>query len=407
MFSALQIRDFRVLWLGPLFSFVAFFMAMIVQSVVAFQIAGNNSAVGSVVFAQGLGMASLGPIGGALADRWPKRRVVAAGQVTAAIVFLALAVLVYTETVTILLLALGAFLLGVTFAFLGPARQGLVVDLVPVENRGNAMAINTVANTGSRVFGPAIAGVLLGWDASGPVGAYLVMALFYTISALSLLLLPPSRVRSGARDRPVYSDVIDGFGYVWSHRRLRLLVFFFALVIFAGFPHVSVLPGLAENVFGLSAAEVSEFFVASAVGALGASVWVVRFGDSPRAHFVYAAMAVIFGVSLIAVAWSPSYEWALAGMFCVGLGSGGFQSLNAAVIARETEPGFIGRVMSLALLAFAGFGLIALPYGILADSIGERMTFVVMGSAVSLFAIYFWFQLVREGAIRMPRGRQS
>ena len=94
-------------------------------------------------------------------------------------------------------------------------------------------------------------------------------------------------------------------------------------------------------------------------------------------------------------------------MFCVGLGSGGFQSLNAAVIARETEPGFIGRVMSLALLAFAGFGLIALPYGILADSIGERMTFVVMGSAVSLFAIYFWFQLVREGAIRMPRGRQS
>ena len=407
MFSALNIRDFRVLWLGTLFSFVAFFMAMIVQSVVAFQIAGNNSAVGMVVFAQGIGMAALGPIGGAFADRWPKRRVVAFGQVTASVVFLALAGLVYTEAITIPLLALGAFLIGVTLSFLGPARQGLVIDLVPVENRGNAMAINTVANTGSRVFGPAIAGFLLAWEASGPVGAYLVMALFYSTSALSLLLLPRSKVRSDARDRPFYSDVVEGFGYVWGHRRLRLLVLFFALVIFSGFPHVSILPGLAENVFSLSAAEVSEFFLAAAVGALAASVWVVRFGDSPEAHIIYAAMAGLFGVSLIAVAWAPSYGWALAGMVGVGLGSGGFQSLNAAVIARETEPNFIGRVMSLALLAFAGFGIMALPYGVLADAIGERMTFVIMGLVVVVFTVYFWIQLVREGAIRGSRGQRS
>jgi MFS family permease len=407
MFSALQIRNFRVLWLGTLTSFVAFFMAMIVQSVVAFEIAGNNSAVGIVVFAQGFGMATLGPIGGAFADRWPKRRVVAIGQVTAVAVFLALAALIYTETITIFLLALGAFLLGVTLAFLGPARQGLVVDLVPAERRGNAMVINTVANTGSRVFGPAVAGVLLAWEGSGAVGAYLVMALFYAISAASLLLLPPSTVRHDARSRPVYADVMEGFGYVWGHRRLRLLVFFFAVVIFSGFPHVSILPGLVENVFARGAAEVSELFLVSAAGALSASLWVVRFGDSTRAHFVYASMAALFGASLLGVAWAPSYGWVLVGMFWVGVGSGGFQSLNAAVIARETEPVFIGRVMSLALLAFAGFGLMALPYGVLADAIGERSTLAVMGSVVTLFTVYFSVQLAREGAIRVPRGRQS
>lgn len=407
MFSALRIRDFRVLWLGTLLSFVAFFMAMIVQGVVAFQIAGNNSAVGTVVFAQGLGMGVLGPFGGAFADRWPKRRVVACGQTTAAAVFLATAYLIYTETITIPLLTLSAFLIGVTLAFLGPARQGLVVELVPTERRGNAMAINTVANTGSRVFGPVVAGSLLAWEVSGAVGAYLVMAVFYTASALSLLLLPPSRVRQGARASHVLADVADGLRYVWNYPRLRLLVFFFALVIFSGFPHVTVLPGLAENVFHRSADQVSELFLASAVGALVASVWVVRFGDSVHADLVYACMAGIFGVGLLGVGWAPSYPWVLWGMFAVGVGSGGFQSLNGAVIARETEPHYIGRVMSLALLAFAGFGVMALPYGILADRIGERLTLIVMGTIVFGLTLFFSTLLVREGAIRLSRGRRS
>ena len=63
-------------------------------------------------------------------------------------------------------------------------------------------------------------------------------------------------------------------------------------------------------------------------------------------------------------------------------GSGGFQSLNGAVIARQTEPEYMGRVMSLVILAFAGFGLMALPYGVLADWVGERQTLLAMGAAV-------------------------
>ncbi len=69
-------------------------------------------------------------------------------------------------------------------------------------------------------------------------------------------------------------------------------------------------------------------------------------------------------------------------MFGVGAGSGGFQTLNGAVIARETEPSYMGRVMSLVILAFAGFGLMALPFGALADWIGEAQTLFVMGALV-------------------------
>src|SRR5258705_5436228 len=89
-FAALAIAPFRVLWLGTLTSFLAFFMSTVVNSVVAFQLTGSNRAVGTVIFAQGGAMFLLGPFGGAFADRWPKRRVIAIGHSVTGSVFAAL-----------------------------------------------------------------------------------------------------------------------------------------------------------------------------------------------------------------------------------------------------------------------------------------------------------------------------
>ena len=127
-FASLGIRAFRVLWFGTIGSFVAFFMSMIVQSVVAFEITGTNTAVGQVVFAQGAGMAGFGPIGGAYADRWPRRRVVVICQLASAAVLLMLAYLIQLERLSIGMLSAAAFLMGTSFAFMGPARQSLAVD---------------------------------------------------------------------------------------------------------------------------------------------------------------------------------------------------------------------------------------------------------------------------------------
>ena len=397
-FAALRIPKFRVLWIGTLLSFLAFFMSTIVQSVVAFEIAGSNRAVGMIVSGQGIAMLLMGPIGGAFADRWPRRRVAVFGQVTAAGVFLGTGILIAAGVITIFWLAVSAFSIGVSIAFIGPARQGMTIEVVPQSLRGNAMAINNVANTGARVLGPVLAGALLAWEVSEAVGTYLAMSLCYVAAAASMGWLPRSGVHPDARSRPVLSDVAEGLGYVYANRRLRLLVLFFTVVIFMGFPHVTVLPGLTENVFGRGPAAVTELFLAAALGALGASLGVTRFGDSPRADFVYIAMALLFGVSLLALALAPSFLAAALAMFWVGAGSGAFQSLNAAVIARDTEMAYIGRVMSLVMLAFGGFGLMALPYGYLADWVGERATLLVMGVSVLLVSAIFGTLLLRERA---------
>ena len=386
-FSALGLRSFRVLWISTLFSFLAFFMSTTVQSVVAFDLTGTNGSVGSVVAAQGLAMLLLGPIGGAFADRVRKRRLIAGAQSVTAVVFLLLALSLATGTIRVEYLALGSLVMGATFAFLGPARQALTIDLVPADGRGNALALTQVGHSGSRVLGPTLAGLFLGWQVAGATGAYLAMAACYVASVAALLLLPQSVVRPGARDRHVFADIAAGLRYVREQRRLRLLIVFFVSVIMVGYPYVTVLPGLLEHALGHDSHDVGTLFGVSALGSLGASLLVARFADSAHALRIYAGMALLFGASLGAVALAPSYLALAVGMFLVGIGSGGFQSLNGAVIVRETEPAFFGRVSSLTTLAFAGFGLMGLPLGLLADAIGERGALAAMGAAVCAISL--------------------
>jgi predicted MFS family arabinose efflux permease len=165
-----------------------------------------------------------------------------------------------------------------------------------------------------------------------------------------------------------------------------------------GYPYVTVIPGLLEHALGRDAHDVGTLFGVSAAGALVASLGVARFADSRQALGIFTGMALLFGASLIGVAFASSYASALVAMVGVGAGSGGFQSLNAAVMVRETEPAFFGRVSSLSTLAFAGFGLMGLPVGLLADAIGERVALAGMGVGVCAIALALSARLRASGA---------
>ncbi len=394
-FAALQVRNFLVLWIGTLLSFMAFFMSTVVQSVVAFDLLGTNGAVGVVVAGQGIAMVLFGPVGGAFADRLPKKVLVAIGQLLTMMVFCLLSVAIATGTIRIGFLVAGSFVMGLTFAFLGPARQALVIELVPEERRGNAMALSQIANTASRVLGPALAGVLLGWSLFGASGAYAVMGGLYGFSAATLLFLPGSPGRLDAAQTHVLADLADGVRYVWREPKLRVLVIYFIATITIGFPHVTVLPGLVENQLGHGVESISVLYLASAAGALTASLSVAGYADSERALSIYIGLGFLFGVSLLGLAAVPNFGFAIVAMFFVGVGSGGFQSLSAAVIVREANPVYIGRVMSLTMLAFGFFGLMALPVGFLADAVGERTALATTGVGVCVLIAALRINLVR------------
>jgi MFS family permease len=395
-FDAFRIPNFRVLFVGTLGSFTAFFMSTIVQSVVAFELSGTSTAVGSAVFGQGLGMFIFGPIGGAYADRLPKRRVIAVGQTVSAFSLGALGFLYSGGTIELYHLVLSSFLLGSAFGFIGPARQALVVDLVPLSLRGNAMALTNVANTVSRVVGPFAAGVLLAVGDLGASVAYWVMGVLYLGSALLLMKLPKSVVREGVGDTYVMADLVEGLSYAWGHKRLRNLLFFFISVMLIGFPHVMLIPGLLENELGRAAEDLPVMAFVSAIGALLTSLTVARYADSSNATRIYSWMAIGFGLTLVMLSAAPGFLTGLVAIVFVGATSGGFHALNGAVIARETETRYMGRVMSLTLMAFAGFSLTALPLGMAADAFGVRVVLLGMGSSVLVLAVLMSFVVARD-----------
>mgnify|MGYP001818623129 FL=1 len=395
-FGALRIPDFRLLFAGTFGSFTAFFMSTVVQSVVAFELTGTNTAVGSAVFGQGLGMVLFGPLGGAYADRLPKRRVIAIGQTLSALSLGSLGWLYADGSIRLVHLVVSSFVLGSAFGFIGPARQALVVDLVPVAMRGNAMTLSNVANTMSRVLGPFLAGVLLAAEELGAAAAYATMGACYLGSAAILLALPKSIVREGAGEAHVMADLREGLRYAWTQVHLRHLLIFFVGVMLIGFPHVTLVPGLLENELGRPAEDVTQIALCSAIGAFLMSVNLARFADGPQATRIYSWMAIGFGVTLCLLAWVPDFALALAAIVLVGASSGGFHALNGAVIARETEEVYMGRVMSLTMMAFAGFSLTALPLGFAADLVGERPVLFGMGLGVLALSSIMTLRVARD-----------
>ena len=393
-FGALQNRAFMLLWLGSLCSFIAFFTSNVVQQVVAFELTGENTSVGLVVFGRGLAQLVLGPVGGALADRISKRTILIVCQSVTAVVFFALALLMWSGWMEVIHLVVGGFLVGVTFAFLGPSRSAYVVDIVEPERQGNAVALNQVALNVSRVLGPALAGVLLAWHLSGATGAFIVMGALY-VAALSLQSGLPPTGNGEAPARGILADVFDGFRYVGRNPRLRTLIVMFMLLVMLGFPYVTVLPGFVENHLGHPAKSVSVLFGTTAAGGLVASLWMTAVADSPRVLLYYCAGAFTFGLSLFGVWLAQDLVQASAAMVVVGLTAGCFTTLHGAVVLKYTDPAYMGRVMSLGMFAFGAFGLIAVPVGMAADRWGEASVIAFHGLLVSAIALVFGLLLSR------------
>ena len=124
-FDAFRFRDYRTIWIGSFIAFLAVNMSSIAQGVVAYDLTGNNSAVGTVMLGQGAAMMFLNPFGGAISDRFSKRLLILISQVVIGGVALCVAVLITTGHIDILFLALGSFVMGAMFAVLGPSRTAL------------------------------------------------------------------------------------------------------------------------------------------------------------------------------------------------------------------------------------------------------------------------------------------
>lgn len=382
-FAALGQQNFRTLWMGGLFSFMGIQMQFFLRGILAWDLTGRKDALGLVYFIFGIALLVATPLGGVASDRLPKRGVMLVAQLGIIASAGGMAFAVITDIVEFWMLLVTSILQGAAFGFLGPARVAMASDIVGRENLGNAISLQSLAMNGTRVFAPSLAGALVGWSFVGLGPTYLVAATFAVLSWITTTQLPnPPAALTGAT-RP-FADIADGVRYVLGTPPIRNIVLAtFAVLMFA-FSYVSFIPALVEGEFGLEEQHVGLFTSASSVGALLAGLWVAGLADSPRAQLIMTVAGVLFGVMVMGLGVAPGFVVAAIIAVIAGAGTTTFQTLSNTLALRDAASEYQGRVQSIMQLGFAGFGMTALPLGVLAERVGLRPTLVIMGAIASI-----------------------
>ncbi|MEO1059354.1 MAG: MFS transporter, partial [Actinomycetota bacterium] len=278
------------------------------------------------------------------------------------------------------MLLIAAVLQGAAFGFYGPTRVAFTADIVGREQLGNAISLAMLSMNGTRVLAPSFAGAIAGVAFIGLGGAYLVSAVISSAAFFTLLRCPPGEAAARETNSGPFREIADGVRYVAERAHLRRLVITSFVVIMFGFNYVAFVPALVKGEFGLGDGMVGLLMSASSVGAVLVAVPLAARADGPGAWRLMIVSGLVFGVGVMALGAAPWFWLAIIVTMILGAGTTGYQSLSNTIALAMTEDTHRGRVQSLMMLSFAGFGIAAAPLGFLAEAIGLRQAIELMGT---------------------------
>jgi MFS family permease len=301
---ALRSRHYRLFVAGQLISLVGTWMQMVAQSWLIYRLTGSAALLGLLGFAGQIPVFVLAPLGGVIADRVNRHRVLLATQTTMMVLAAALAALTLSGRVQVWHLFVLASLLGIANAFDIPARQALVSEMVERADLMNAIALNSSMVNGARVVGPAVAGLVVA--AVGEGWCFFLNAVSYVAVIGALVLMRfPHRPREAAQVS-AWASIVEGFVFSWRTAPVRALLLLLGLVSLMGMPYSVLMPIFADRILAGGPDAYGLLMSASGVGALaGAATLTVRRHIRGLGRWV-ALSAAGFGVSLIAFSFSRS-----------------------------------------------------------------------------------------------------
>jgi MFS family permease len=312
-------------------------------------------------------------------------------------------IVVLTDVVQFWMLLVAAITQGVAFGFYGPTRVAFTSEIVGRDQLGNAITLSMLSMNGTRVVAPAFAGALAGMVFIGIGGAYVVSAVLSTLSFVLLLRCPPGSVPRATTTASPFAEIVDGVRYVAARPHLRRLVLSSFVIIMFGFNYVAFIPALVKGEFGLGDGWVGVIMSASSIGAVAVALPLASRADGAGVWKLMVISGLVFGSGVIALGLSPLFAGGVLVVVFIGAGTTGYQSLSNAIALNMTGDTHQGRVQSLMMLSFAGFGIAAAPLGLLAEAIGLRSAIVVMG-AVTLTTAVGYGLLERDVQLEIEHG---
>jgi MFS family permease len=380
-FASLVVPQYRLLWLGMLFSIGAMQVDLVARAWLAYDLSASGLTLGLVTAARGLPQLILSPLSGVAADRYDKRKLLVWSQSAVFVVALFNAVLVHTGVIQIWQLILLGALEGIANPFTMPTRTALIPDLVPDRMIPNALALESTGRNINRVLSPALAGVLLAID---PALAFYAAAAGYGLAVLTLYKLPTGLRGHGATTGAM-RDMFTGFRYVWDRPPLFALLALAYVPILLGMPFQSLLPVFQKDVLDVGERALGLMYTTIGLGAIVGSIGIAAVAESPHKGRIQIASGIAFGIFLFLFALSDSYLVSIILLLLVGFFSTGYLTLNRMLVGLQTERGMYGRVMAIYGMTWSVMPIALLPFGALVDAFGASATVATAGLLVSAF----------------------
>lgn len=385
MWAALRHRQYRLFWTGNFLSNLGNWMQTLAQGWLVLQLTDSVFLLGLVGFMSSMPTLGVTLVGGVIADRSDRRRMLFIAQATMMAMAVVLAVLTWLNAVTVSQILVISLVAGIAAAMSAPAYQAIVPELVPPGDLTNAIAMNSAQFNLSRILGPTIAG--FGLKYVGAAGCFFMNALSFLALLFVLTLLklkPPSRAGIAG----IWGPLRESFVYIHGQRSLAMLMMLLAVASLCAVPYATMMPAFARDVLHQGPEGLGYLMGSSGAGALAGAFLLARSGDRPRKGARLVNGFVLLYASLIVFCLLRSVILCAIALFFTGAAMVTAVSAVNNLLQKHVADEVRGRVMAMHATAFLGFAPIgSLIAGALAQSFGVPAALISLCAAALLFTL--------------------
>lgn len=378
-FAAFRHRDYRLFWSGQLISVTGTWVQSVAHGWLVYELTHSSAKLGIVSAVGSFPMLLFALLGGVVADRVNRRRLLILTQSVLMVLAFCLGLLTVTAKVRYEHVLAIAFLSGTTNAFDMPARHAFIVDIVGREDLMNAIALNSAMFNTARLAGPALAGAIMAGLGAGP--CFLINAASFLAVICGLLLIRPRRGGESRPHQPPMSEMAEGLRYLWGDRGLLVLISAAAVPTLFAAPYMMLMPVFAKDVLHRGPAGLGMLMSATGAGALVGAVVLSALSSNPNKGRILVVGGISFSAFLTAFSLSRWFPLSLLLLAGVGWSMITYNATTKALIQASTCDSMRGRVMSVYFLVVMGLSpLGSLQAGTLAARFGAP--FAVAAGAV-------------------------
>ena len=391
VFHVFSIKQFRWLFFGNASFFLAMQGQMLTRSLLAWGLTESATSLAYINLVVAVPMIFASMIGGAITDRVERRKLIIVGQ----------GLIAFNEVFILILLSLGylefwhmlctAFIAGCAFPFIMPARMALTATVVGADKLQSAMAYSSGVMNLSRVFGPAMMGVVVA--NFSVIAAYIISVSLYAAAIFCMFGVSRSKVprKEGEKDKKLLTDISDGFSYVLNNRAVLMCLLFGLAPMLLAMPFQSLLVVLVDQSWQTGESGVGTLMAVGGIGGVLGSVWIIKRGDSPERRRLMLGSTAAFAVFLAIFIGTSNFYVALVPLLLANICVSASQTINNAAIQLLVDDDVRGRMSSFMLMSFALTPIGVFPMALAADSFGAANA--MLGACGLLIVIVLAFVL--------------